>query len=106
MPYSGHSHEELRDNRSRRSRLAHKERGSLKRAYRDGEPARNRNRDTPVKSHVQIVKPKGKLKVLNGAKREVFIPGIVSVGNLARILGVSLGGPRIIWKRSEHSLPC
>jgi hypothetical protein len=106
VPYSDYSHEEIRNNRSKRSRIAHKERGSLRRTYRDDEPPQNRNSDTPLKSHAQIVKPKGKLKVLNETKREVFIPGIVSVGNLARILGVSLGKPRIIRKRSEHSLPC
>ena len=93
VSYPDFVREELRDNKSRRLKIAYKERGSLRRAYRHDElPSRNRNHDTPVKSHAPMVKPKGKPKLLNGAKREVFIPSIVSVGNLARILGVSLGG--------------
>lgn len=93
VSYPDYVREELRDNKSRRLKIAYKERGSLRRAYRHDElPSRNRNHDTPVKSHAPMVKPKGKPKLLNGAKREVFIPSIVSVGNLARILGVSLGG--------------
>jgi hypothetical protein len=105
VSYSDYACEELRDNKSRRSKITHKERGSLRRVYRDDVPP-SRNRDAPAKSHAQVVRPKGKPKILNKTKREVFIPSIVSVGNLARILGVSLSGLCFIRERSEYSLPC
>jgi hypothetical protein len=92
VPYFDYAHDESRD-KSRRSKVAHKERGSLRRAYSGDELPRIRDRITPVKSHAQTVRSKGKLKALNETKRQVFIPSFVSVGNLARILGVTLGGP-------------
>jgi translation initiation factor IF-2 len=94
IPISDFAREALKDSRARRLKLAYKEHGSLKRAFRDDElPSRNRNRDTPAKTHAQNPKPKSNRKALNKAKVDVFIPSTVSVGNLARILGVSLGAP-------------
>jgi hypothetical protein len=95
VPYFDHTHDKSRD-KSRRSKVAHKERGSLRRAYSGDELPRIRDHIIPVKSHTQTAKSKGKLKTLNETKRQVFIPSFVSVGNLARIIGVSLGGPRFI----------
>jgi translation initiation factor IF-2 len=96
----------LRESRERRFKIVHKERGSLSRAFRDDDlPSRNHSRDTPTKTHAQNSKPKGKLKALKGAQVEVFIPSTVSVGNLARILGVSLGRPLFVRQHSEFSLP-
>ena len=90
-------------NKTRRSRVAHKERGSL-RLRSDFEPSfRNRSRDKVLKPHESNAKLKSKPKVLNRIKPEVFIPSIISVGNLARILRVSLGRPRFIHKHSRHS---
>lgn len=92
VPCSDYAREALKESRARRLKIAHKEHGSLKRAFRDyGLPSRNRNRDTPARTHAQNPKPKSKRKVLDKTKVDVFIPSIVSVGNLARILGVSLG---------------
>lgn len=87
----------LREGKERRSKIAHKERGSFARAFRDdGLPSRNRNREAPAKTHPQNSKPKGKLKALKGTQVEVFIPSVASVGNLARILGVPLGRPLFV----------
>lgn len=91
---SGYARESLRESKGRRLKIGHKERGSLKRAFwDDGLPSRNHDRDTPA---TQISKPKGKLKTLNKTQVEVFIPSTVSVGNLARILKVPLGGPHFV----------
>lgn len=85
-------HREPANNKPRRSRVTHKERGSLRLAYSDFEPSfRNRGRDKVMKPHGSNAKLKSKPKVLNNKKTEVFIPSIISVGNLARILRVSLG---------------
>lgn len=83
----------LREGKARRFRVDHKERGSLRRVFRDdGLASRNRSHDTPAKPHAHNSKPKSKLKAANRALQvEVFIPSTVSVGNLARILGVKLG---------------
>ena len=90
-------HGDLANYKPRRSRVAHKERGSLRLAYGDFEPSfRNRGRDKVMKPHGSNTKPKSKPKVANNKKTEVFIPSIVSVGNLSRILRVSLGRPRFI----------
>jgi len=92
VSYSDHARELLKDSKARRSRVAHKERGSLRRAFRDGDlPSRNRHHDAPIKVITQNSKPKSKPRALRETKVEVFIPSIVSVGNLSRILGVSLG---------------
>jgi len=92
--YSDHARELLKEGKARRSRVVHKERGSLRRAFRDDDlPSRNRNRDASTKVLTQNSKPKNKPRALNQTKVEVFIPSIVSVGNLSRILGVSLGTP-------------
>jgi hypothetical protein len=92
-------HREPANNKPRRSRVTHKERGSLRLAYSDFEPSfRNRGRDKVMKPHGSNAKLKSKPKVLNNKKTEVFIPSIISVGNLARILRVSLGRPHFIWK--------
>ena len=89
--------------KTRRSRVAHKERGSL-RLRSDFEPSfRNRSRDKILKPHESNAKVKSKPKVLNRIKPEVFIPSIISVGNLSRILRVSLRRPRFICKHSRHS---
>jgi len=106
VPCSDYDHEALKHNKVRRLKIVHKERGSFRRAFRDDElPSRNRNRDTPAKTHAQNQKSERKLKRLNEARVEVFIPGIVSVGNLARILGVSLSEPYFIRQYSVFSLP-
>jgi hypothetical protein len=106
VPCSDYAHEALKESRARRLKVAHKEHRSLKRAFRDDElPFRNRNRDTPAKTHAQNPKPKNKWKALNKTKIDVFIPSIVSVGNLARILGVSLGAPHSVRQYSGFSLP-
>jgi len=90
--YSNYARERLNESKARRSRVEHKERGSLRRTFRDDElPSRNRDGDPHTKAHSQHPKPKSKSKALNGIKAEVVIPSVVSVGNLARILGVSLG---------------
>ena len=103
---SEYAREALKDSRARRLRVAHKENGSLRRALRDEElHHRNRNRDTFAKTHAQKPKPKSKQKALNETKVAVFIPSTVSVGNLARILGVSLGSPHFVRKYSRFSLP-
>ncbi|KAH9079440.1 translation initiation factor IF-2 [Lactarius deliciosus] len=82
---------DLAYNKPRRSKVTHKERGSLRLAYGDFEPSsRNRSRDKVMKPPGSNAKLKNKPKALNQTKREVFIPSIVSVGNLARILRVSL----------------
>ena len=83
----------LRESKARRFKIDHKERGSLRRTFRDDVlPSRNRSHDTPAKANAQNPKPTNKLKALKKTpKAEVFIPSIVSVGNLARILGVPLG---------------
>jgi len=94
VSYSDHPRELLKESKARRSRVVHKERGSLRRAFRDDDlPSRNRNRDATTKLLTQNSKPKNKPRALNRTKVEVFIPSIVSVGNLSRILGVSLGTP-------------
>lgn len=96
ISFFNYAREGLSESKPRRSKITHKERGSLLRAFRDnGLTPRNRNRDAPAKAHAQNSKPKSKPKALNKSKVEVFIPSIVSVGNLARILGVSLGGSRL-----------
>ena len=96
----------LRDSKTRRVKVSHKERGSLRRAFRDDDlPSRNRNRDTPAKPHAHTSKQKIKLKAQNRTRVEVFIPSTVSVGNLARILGVSLGRPHFVRQHFEFSLP-
>ena len=101
--YSDHARDLLK---ARRSRVAHKERGSLRRAFRDDDlPSRNRNRDAPTKVLTQNSRPKSKPRALNQTKVEVFIPSIVSVGNLSRILGVSLGMPGFLTGKGPHSLP-
>lgn len=103
---SDYARETLKDSRARRLRVAHKEHGSLRRALRDEElPHRNRNRDTFAKTHAQKPRPKSKQKAVNEAKVAVFIPSTVSVGNLARILGVSLGSPHFVRKYYRVSLP-
>jgi hypothetical protein len=105
VPCSDYAREALKDSRARRLKIAHKEHGSLRRSFRDdGLPFRNRNRDTPVKTHAQNPKPKSKWKALDKTKVDVFIPSTVSVGNLARILGVSLGVPHFIRQYSGFSL--
>jgi len=105
ISYSDHALEVLKESRARRSKVAHKERGSLKRTFRDDDlPSRSRNRDTPTKVLVQNSKPKSKPRTLNETKVEVFIPSIVSVGNLSRILGVSLGTQCVARESSEYSL--
>ncbi|KAF8478291.1 hypothetical protein F5888DRAFT_1814061 [Russula emetica] len=92
VPCSDYAREALKDSRARRLKITHKEHGSLRRALRDDElPSRNRNRVTHVKTHTHNPKPKSKQKALKGTKVDVFIPSTVSVGNLARILGVSIG---------------
>jgi hypothetical protein len=97
IPCSDYARDALKDSRARRLKAAHKEHGSLRRAFRDdGLPFRNRNRDTPAKTHARNPKPKSKRKVLDKTKVDVFIPSTVSVGNLARILGVSLGAPHFV----------
>ena len=84
--------EGLNESKARRSRITHKERGSLRRAFRvDDPPLRHRNHDTPTKVLARNPKPKSKPRALNKTKVEVSIPSVVSVGNLSRILGVSLG---------------
>jgi len=90
-----HIHGDLANNKPRRPRGTHKERGSRRPAYSDSETSfRNRSHDKTIKSHVSSTKLKRKPKLLNNqAKPEVFIPSIISVGNLARILGVSLSKP-------------
>ncbi|KAH9005183.1 hypothetical protein EDB86DRAFT_2882080 [Lactarius hatsudake] len=76
---------------ARRSGRSRENAGSLRLAYGDFEPSsRNRSRDKVMKPPGSNAKLKSKPKVLNQTKREVFIPSIVSVGNLARILRVSL----------------
>jgi hypothetical protein len=96
-------HGNLTNNKSRRSRVAHRERGSLRMAYSDFEPSfRNRSRDNVIKPHGSNAKLKSKPKALNRTKPEVFIPSIISVGNLARVLRVSLGKPRFIWNKSPN----
>ena len=91
---------DLANNKSRRSRVAHKERGSLRSAYNEFEPSfRNRSRDKVMKPHLpqgSNAKLKSKPKVLNKTKPEVFIPSIISVGNLSRILRVSLSRSHFI----------
>ncbi len=105
-PFSDYARESLKDSKPRRLKIAHKERGSLRRAFRDdGLPSRNRNRDTPGKTHAQHPNSKSKLKALNKTKVDVFIPSIVSVGNLARILGVSLSEPHFVGQHTGFSLP-
>jgi hypothetical protein len=106
VPCSDYTRETLKDSRARRLKITHKEHRSLRRSFRDDElPSRNRNRDTPAKTHAQNSKPKSKQKTLSKTKVDVFIPSIVSVGNLARILGVSLGAPRFVRQYSGFSLP-
>ena len=103
VSYSDHARDLLK---ARRSRVAHKERGSLRRAFRDDDlPFRNRNRDAPTKVLAQNSRPKSKPRALNQTKVEVFIPSIVSVGNLSRILGVSLGTPGFLTGKAPRSLP-
>jgi hypothetical protein len=105
ISYPDHIREVLKESRARRSKVAHKERGSLRRTFRDDDlPSRIRNRDTPTKVLVQNSKPKSKPRALNETKVEVFIPSIVSVGNLSRILGVSLGTQCVTRESSEYSL--
>jgi hypothetical protein len=92
------------NNKPRRSRVAHKERPSLRLGYSD--LGRNRSRDKVMKPHAphgSNAKLKSKPKVLNKTKPEVFIPSVISVGNLARILRVSLSRPRFIWIHSRYS---
>jgi len=97
VPCSDYALEAHKDSRARRLKIAYKEHGSLRRALRDDElPFRNRNRDTSAKIHAKNPRPKSKRKTLNETKVDVFIPSIVSVGNLARILGVSLGAPHFV----------
>jgi hypothetical protein len=104
--YSDHAREVLKESRARRSKVTHKERGSLRRAFRDdGPPSRSRNRDAPTKVLAQNSKLKSKPRPRNETKVEVFIPSIVSVGNLSRILGVSLGTQYVIRQSSEYLLP-
>jgi translation initiation factor IF-2 len=92
VSYSDRTRELLKEGKARRSRVAHKERGSLRRASRDDDLSfRNRHRDAPAKVITQNLKPKSKPRALRKTKVEVFIPSIVSVGNLSRILRVSLG---------------
>jgi hypothetical protein len=106
VPCSDYARGALKDSRARRLKITHKEHKSLKRAFKDDElPFRNRNRDTPAKTHGQNPKPKNKRKALNKTKVDVFIPSTVSVGNLARILGVSLGAPHFVRQYSGFSLP-
>ncbi|KAN0123829.1 hypothetical protein V8E52_002319 [Russula decolorans] len=103
VPCSDYTRETLKDSRARRLKITHKEHRSLRRSFRDDElPSRNRNRDTPAKTHAQNSKPKSKQKTLSKTKVDVFIPSIVSVGNLARILGVSLG--KLQWKMREAGM--
>jgi hypothetical protein len=105
IPYPDHAFEVLKESRARRSKVAHKERGSLRRTFRDDGPSSlSRKRDRPTKVPVQNSKPKGKPRALNETKVEVFIPSIVSVGNLSRILRVSLGAQCITRESSEYSL--
>lgn len=106
-PCSDYAREAQKDSRARRLKIAHKEHGSLRRrVFRDDElSSRNRSRDTPVKTHAQNPKPRSNWKPLNKTKVDVFIPSIVSVGNLARILGVSLGAPHFVRQYSRCSLP-
>jgi hypothetical protein len=106
VPCSDYAREALKNSRARRLKIAHKEHGSLKRAFRDDElPSRNRNRGAPAKTHAHNPKPKSKRKALDKTKVDVFIPSTVSVGNLARILGVSLGAPHFVRQYSGFSLP-
>ena len=106
VSYSDHGRELLKEGKARRSRVAHKERGSLRRAFRDDDlPSRNRHRDAPAKVITQNSKPKSRPRVLRETKVEVFIPSIVSVGNLSRILGVSLGTSAFSQERSRIHLP-
>ena len=97
----------LRESKARRSKVDHKERGSLRRAFRDdGLASRNRSHDTPAKPHAQNSKSKNKLRAANRAPQvEVFIPSTVSVGNLARILGVKLSPPHFLRQHFDFSLP-
>lgn len=104
ISYSDPAREVLKESRARRSKVAHKERGSLKRTWDDDLPSRSRNRDTPTKVLLQNSKPKSKSRALNETKVEVFIPSIVSVGNLSRILGVSLGTQCVTRECSGYSL--
>ena len=105
ISYSDPAREVLKESRARRSKVTYKERGSLRRAFRDDElRSRSRNHDTPTKVLVQNSKPKSKLRAVNETKVEVFIPSIVSVGNLSRILGVSLGTQCVTRESSEYSL--
>lgn len=104
VPCSDYALEAHKDSRARRLKIAYKEHGSLRRALRDDElPFRNRNRDTSGKIHAKNPKPKNKRKALNETKVDVFIPSIVSVGNLARILGVTLGAPHFVRRFSGFS---
>ncbi|KAF8493776.1 hypothetical protein F5888DRAFT_1908607 [Russula emetica] len=100
VPCSDYAREALKDSRARRLKITHKEHGSLRRALRDDElPSRNRNCVTHVKTHTHNPKPKSKQKALKGTKVDVFIPSTMSVGNLARILGVSIGRlQRKMWE--------
>jgi hypothetical protein len=104
-PYSDRLHGDLANNKTRRSRVAYKERGSLRLAHGNFEASfRNRDRDKVMKPHAphgSNAKFKSKPKVLNQKKLEVFIPSIISVGNLARILRVSLGRSHFIWRHSK-----
>ncbi|KAH9966697.1 initiation factor 2 [Russula dissimulans] len=100
VPHPYYAREGLRESKARRSRVEHKERGSLRRTYEL--QSRNRDRDTPTKAYSQHPKPKNKSKALNGIKAEVVIPSVVSVGNLARILSVSLA--RLQWKMREAGM--
>lgn len=106
VPCSDYAREALKDSRARRLKIAHKEHGSLRRAFRDDELlSRNRHRDTPAKTHAHKPKPKSNWKALKKTKVDVFIPSIVSVGNLARILGVTLGAPHFVRQYFGFSLP-
>jgi hypothetical protein len=106
VPCSDYDHEALKHNKIRRLKVAQKERGSFRRALRDDVlPFRNRNRNTPAPTHAPSQKPERKLKRLKENRVGVFIPGVVSVGNLARILGVSLSEPYFVRQYSVFSLP-
>jgi hypothetical protein len=91
VSYSDHACELPKQSKARRLRAMHKERGSLRRTFRDDDlPSRNSSRNAPTKVLPLNSRPKNKPRALNETKVEVFIPSIVSVGNLSRILGVSL----------------
>lgn len=77
------------DGRGKRPKIMYKERGSLSLALEDETFSRH-YQDRSDSQQVKVKKKKNKKVQLKQIKRDVFIPTTVSVGNLARLLGVSL----------------